>query len=119
MDTPGIITIDVFRFEPTMDQSSYFQKFEIQSEVPMSIMEVLMEIHMVDTSFACRTSLCHKGRCGVCQVRVNGKDVLGCITMVEPGTSTRIEPHSGFHLIRDSVVDFSAPVILNKDTQKL
>jgi succinate dehydrogenase/fumarate reductase-like Fe-S protein len=43
-------------------------------------------------------------------VRVNGNDVIGCVTMISPGETVRIEPHSKFKVIRDVVVDFSRPI---------
>lgn len=64
-------------------------------------------IHEQDASFACRTPMCFKGVCGDCLVRVNGRNVRGCTTLVRPGETVTLEPHSGYELVRDVVVDFS------------
>jgi len=53
--------------------------------------------------------MCFKGACGACLIRVDGKNVLGCSTIVDPGETITLEPHSGFEHIRDLVVDFSRP----------
>jgi succinate dehydrogenase/fumarate reductase-like Fe-S protein len=72
-------------------------------------MALLAKVHEIEPGFACRTSTCFKGKCGSCLVRVNGQDVLGCVTLVHPGETVVVEPHSKFKQIRDVVVDFAEP----------
>lgn len=108
-DVASIISIQAFRFDPDGQQESCFQSYEVATAEPLSVMALLAKIHEMDASFACRTSTCFKGQCGSCLVRVNGQDVLGCITLVKPGESVVLEPHSKYRLIRDVVVDFSQP----------
>ena len=103
------IIAKVLRFEPGKDAEPRFEEFVIATGEPLSVMAILTKVHAIDPSFACRASTCFKGRCGSCLVRVNGKDVLGCITLVKPGEAITVEPHSGFKPIRDVVVDFSQP----------
>lgn len=86
------------------------QEFLIPAKEALSVMAILAIVHGRDSSFACRTSMCYKGKCGSCLVRVNGRDVFGCTTLISPGETVVIEPHSKFSLIRDTVVDFSQPV---------
>lgn len=109
------IAVAVFRFEPGKEKSGQFQEFVVASKEPLSVMALLAAVHELDPSFACRTSTCFKGRCGSCLLRVNGRDVFGCMTLVKPGESVRIEPHSGFKRIRDVVVDFSQPILAGKE----
>jgi succinate dehydrogenase/fumarate reductase-like Fe-S protein len=92
------------------DSEGYFQDIAIKSAVPLSIKALLDEVHDCDSTFAWRVSNCFKGKCGSCLVRVNGNDVIGCVTMISPGETVRIEPHSKFKVIRDVVVDFSRPI---------
>lgn len=104
------IVVSVFRFTPGMDEKGRFQEFTIESAEPLSVKALLAKVHDIDPTFACRTSSCFKGLCGSCLVRVNGKDVFGCTTLVRPGEAVAVEPHSGFQTIRDVVVDFSQPL---------
>ena len=105
----GKIHIKAYRFDPAKPDQAGFQSFNVAATEPLSVMALMAEIHALDETFACRTSTCFKGQCGSCLVRVNGRDVLGCITLVMPGESVVLEPHSKYRLIRDVVVDFSQP----------
>ncbi len=103
------IQVRVWRFEPDKDVKGKFQEFVIESTEALSVMALLAKAHDQDPTFACRTSTCFKGKCGSCLVKVNGQDVLGCTTLIKPGESVVVEPHSQFKIIRDVVVDFSQP----------
>ena len=103
------ITARVFRFDPGVDEKPRYQTYEVATEEPLSAMILTHLIHERDPTFACRTPMCFKGVCGSCSVRVNGEDVLGCATLIQPGEEVTLEPHSGYVLIRDLVVDFSRP----------
>jgi succinate dehydrogenase/fumarate reductase-like Fe-S protein len=105
----SVISIQAFRFDPDRQKEGYLQSYEVAVAEPLSAMALLAKIHELDSSFACRTSTCFKGQCGSCLIRVNGQDVLGCVTLVRPGESVILEPHSGYRVIRDVVVDFSQP----------
>lgn len=114
-DKPLAIAVRVFRFDPGQQAEGWFQNYEIESTEPLSVMALLSRIHNQEPAFACRTSTCFKGTCGSCLVRVNGKDVFGCTTLIAPGEAVVIEPHSRFKRIRDVVVDFSQPQSLAKE----
>lgn len=104
------ITVKVLRFTPGEDTAGRFQDFFIASGEALSVMALLAKVHDLDPGFACRTSTCFKGFCGSCLVRVDGKDVFGCTTLIKPGEAVTIEPHSKFKIIRDVAVDFSQPL---------
>ena len=109
METSSAIFVRAWRHDPERPAENRFQTYKVVTAEPLSVMALLAKIHEVDASFACRTSTCFKGQCGSCLIRVNGQDVLGCITLVKPGESVVLEPHSKYRLIRDVVVDFSQP----------
>jgi succinate dehydrogenase/fumarate reductase-like Fe-S protein len=108
-NTANTIHIRAYRFDPAEPARRGFQSFTVAAAEPLSVMTLLTEIHALDETFACRTSTCFKGQCGSCLVRVNGRDVLGCVTMVQPGETVTLEPHSKYRVVRDLVVDFSQP----------
>ena len=117
VEAPSTISIKVFRFNPDKDTTGWFEDFAVESTEPLSVMALLAKVHETEPDFACRTSTCFKGKCGSCLVRVNGQDVLGCVTLVKPGETVVVEPHSKFKLIRDVVVDFSQPVGKESDSR--
>lgn len=103
------IHIRAYRFDPANPGQAGFQSYTVLTAEPLSVMALMAEIHAIDAGFACRTSTCFKGQCGSCLVRVNGRDALGCVTMVQPGETVTLEPHSKYRVVRDLVVDFSQP----------
>ena len=105
----GAIHIKAYRFDPAYPDRAGFQSFTVAATEPLSVMALMAEIHALDETFACRSSTCFKGQCGSCLVRVNGRDALGCVTMVQPGETVTLEPHSKYRVVRDLVVDFSQP----------
>ncbi len=107
--TTEAIQIRAYRFDPANPDQAGFQSYTVPTAEPLSVMALMAEIHAMDAGFACRTSTCFKGQCGSCLVRVNGRDVLGCVTMVQPGETVTLEPHSKYRVVRDLVVDFSQP----------
>jgi succinate dehydrogenase / fumarate reductase iron-sulfur subunit len=109
MDESSVICVRAWRYNPERPLESRFQVYEVAAAEPLSVMALLAKIHELDASFACRTSTCFKGQCGSCLIRVNGRDALGCVTLVRPGETVTVEPHSGYQPVRDVVVDFSQP----------
>ena len=101
------IHIRAYRFDPANPGQAGFQSYTVPTAEPLSVMALMAEIHAIDAGFACRTSTCFKGQCGSCLVRVNGRDALGCVTMVQPGETVTLEPHSKYRVVRHLVVDFS------------
>jgi succinate dehydrogenase / fumarate reductase, iron-sulfur subunit len=104
------IEASVWRYAPESGMPGRMQTFLVTVDTPISVMMLLSMIHELDPSFACRTSLCFHGTCGSCYVNVDGRNTKGCMAMVAPGERVVIKPHSGYRVLRDVVVDFSARV---------
>ncbi|HWR29734.1 MAG TPA: 2Fe-2S iron-sulfur cluster-binding protein [Negativicutes bacterium] len=119
IESESVIYIQALRFDPDHQGESRFQSYEVATMEALSVMALLVKIHEMDASFACRTSTCFKGQCGSCLIRMNGQDVLGCVTLVRPGESVVLEPHSKFRVIRDMVVDFLQPKEDGNDIAKM
>ena len=109
----AVIRVKVFRGGP--GEKGRLEEFAVRSAQPLSVMALLAKVHDLDPTFACRTSTCFKGKCGSCLVRVNGEDVLGCVTLAAPGETVVVEPCSRFAVIRDVAVDFSRPAAGGKE----
>jgi succinate dehydrogenase/fumarate reductase-like Fe-S protein len=104
-----VITAHVFRFDPSRDASARYQTYQVETSDSISAMILMRLIHEQDPTLACRTPMCFKGVCGSCLVRLNGRNVRGCATLVDPGDIVTLEPHAAYELIRDLVVDFGRP----------
>jgi succinate dehydrogenase / fumarate reductase iron-sulfur subunit len=114
MDGEKAITVRVWRWRPETEAAGRLEEHRVASAAPLSVMALLARVHEVDGTFCCRTATCFKGRCGSCLVRVDGKDVFGCTTLVRPGETVTVEPHSRFAVIRDVAVDFARPAAAGK-----
>ncbi len=111
----GTITVRVYRFDPEKEAAGRLEEHRVASAAPLSVMALLARVHELDASFCCRTATCFKGKCGSCLVRANGRDVFGCTTLVQPGETVTVEPHSRFAVVRDVVVDFARPLAAGKE----
>lgn len=100
--TPAPLRVTVSRSEPHAQTA-----FEVERIAPMSVLDVLLSIQRDhDASLGFRFS-CRVAMCGTCTLRVDGRSVLACQTMVETdATQIDIAPMAGFDVIRDLVVDF-------------
>ena len=83
------------------------QVYEVpSSKTTVTVMDVLDYIYRnLDHTLAYyRHSSCNQGICGRCAVRLDGRIVLACAALVEPGTtSLSLAPASGT-VVRDLVV---------------
>ncbi|HUW94928.1 MAG TPA: 2Fe-2S iron-sulfur cluster-binding protein [Anaerolineae bacterium] len=94
----------VFRYNPSVDPKPYYETYEVPWTPFMSALEVLRyiqeNIKPISFDYSCRVTAC-----GVCGLMVNGKPVLGCVTVVPIGEDILIEPLAGFRVIKDLTVD--------------
>lgn len=84
------------------------EEFQVDRFPAMTVLDALLAIQRdSDPSIGFRFS-CRVAMCGTCTVRVDGRSVLACQTVV-PCDSTRIDvaPLAGFPVVRDLVVDTS------------
>ncbi len=95
------IRVRVFRSNPD-DRG----EFEVQRWSPMTVLDVLLAIQREqDASIGFRFS-CRVAMCGTCTVRVDGRSVLACQSVISADTaSIDISPVAGYEVIRDLVVD--------------
>lgn len=99
----------VFRFTRE-DGPSRFDLFDVEVGPPATVLDALrwIKIHR-DPSLAIRHS-CFHASCGTCGIRVNGREVLACVTHLadlDPGPVT-VEPMANFPVMTDLVVDMTS-----------
>ncbi len=107
---PGTATrrLRVFRFARG-DEASHFDVYDGVPVGPRTtILEALrwVQIHR-DGSLNLRHS-CFHASCGTCGLRVNGREVLGCVTPVlDLGPVITVEPVANIPVLSDLVVDMA------------
>ena len=95
----------VFRYKRG-DVESRFDGFDVPVDPRTTVLEALRWIQLhVDPSLALRHS-CFHASCGTCGLRVNGREVLGCVTTVHDlGSIVTVEPLANIPVLTDLVVD--------------
>jgi len=104
------IVFYIRRFDPERDEAPQIQKFTLQVEKGMTILDGLHRIKETqDSSLAWRFS-CRMGVCGSCAMLINGKPGLACNTQILDITeqALTVAPLPNFPIIRDLVSDLKA-----------
>lgn len=95
----------IFRFDPQVDDEPHFEVYQVPFQHGMSVLGVLRYVYEeLDPTLAFRNYRCGRGICASCRVRVNGRAVKACRTIVEPQSTVTIEPLEEGHVIRDLAV---------------
>jgi succinate dehydrogenase / fumarate reductase iron-sulfur subunit len=95
----------VFRYKRE-DGVSRYDTFDVPVGPRTTVLEALrwVQVHQ-DRTLALRHS-CFHASCGTCGVMVNGREVLGCVTMVHDlGETITVEPVANIPVLTDLVVD--------------
>lgn len=104
----NIIRLKIKREDPILGVKAYYHSFEVPAEREMTVLEILNEIYeKFDSSLAFRHYRCGRRICRSCEVKLNGKVVRGCATLLHPGRDYLLEPAHPKVLIKDLVFDFS------------
>ncbi|HEY6057155.1 MAG TPA: 2Fe-2S iron-sulfur cluster-binding protein, partial [Candidatus Limnocylindrales bacterium] len=97
----------IFRFKRG-DANPHFDRFEVSVGPATSVLDVLVGIRRhQDPSLTLRHS-CFHASCGTCGMRVNGREVLACVTNVAElrASEVTVEPlQNAGVLLSDLVVD--------------
>lgn len=99
--SPVPLKVHVSRSDP-QDET----EFRVDRFTPMTVLDVLLTIQREhDASIGFRFS-CRVAMCGTCTIRVDGRSVLACQSVVPPNAQAlHIGPLAGYPVIRDLVVD--------------
>jgi len=100
------ITLNVYRFDPDLDQEPYWKSYELPGREGVTVLEVLFEVlEHHDGSLAFRYS-CREAICGACAMYINGSHRLACKTQVSHlGRVLWVSPLPHMRVIKDLVVD--------------
>jgi len=88
------------------DKAPHFDTFDVPIEPRTTLLDAMkwIQLHR-DASLMLRHS-CYHASCGTCGVRVNGREVLLCVTAVHDlGLEITVEPVANIPVLTDLVVD--------------
>jgi len=99
-----MISVKVFRFNPSLDKEPYYQTYEVPFEKGMSAMTALDYIYQnLDGTIAYYDHAgCDLGICARCTGMINGKPGLFCQTLLEGNVT--LEPVSKSKVLKDLVI---------------
>jgi len=101
--TGEMMKVTVFRYDPAVDQESYYQAYDVPWEKGMSAMTALDYIyHNLDGTLAYYDHAgCDLGICARCAGKINGKSGLFCQTAVKEEIT--LEPRRKDRVLKDLV----------------
>lgn len=98
----------IFRFDPTKDENSYYDRFMVETKLKERILDCLNKIRSKqDSSLSYRMGCAH-GICGSDGLTINGIPSLACQKLVKDynyESEITIEPLKYFSIKKDLVVD--------------
>jgi succinate dehydrogenase / fumarate reductase, iron-sulfur subunit len=105
MTTPPTVLLKIFRYGPA-DAAPRYDEFRVPAGPRTTVLDALLAVRRrQDPSLTVRHSCLH-GSCGTCGMRVNGREVLACVTRImELGDPVVVEPLAGAPVAGDLVVD--------------
>jgi succinate dehydrogenase / fumarate reductase iron-sulfur subunit len=108
-DVTATRTFRVFRWKRGGDEESRMETYDgVPIGTRTTVLEALRWIQLhLDPSLILRHS-CFHASCGTCGLRVNGREVLGCVTFAHDlGTVITVEPIANVPVLADLVVDMT------------
>ncbi len=103
------VRFKVLRYKPGAIDPPRYDTFEVTVGPRTTVLDALEDIRVDHDSTLMYRHSCHHACCGTCAYKVNGQEVMGCVTNVlELGTDeVVVEPLDGLSRIVDLVVDMT------------
>jgi len=100
------ITIRIFRYNPEKDKRGHYEVYHVEGDENDRVLDILEYIKgNHDGTLSFRRSCAH-GVCGSDAIRINGRNMLACKTLVrDVGEKITVEPVLGLKIVKDLIVD--------------
>jgi succinate dehydrogenase / fumarate reductase iron-sulfur subunit len=100
------VTVKIFRYHPEKDTRGHYETYTVEADPNDRVLDVLELIKgHKDGTLSFRRSCAH-GVCGSDAMRINGRNMLACKTLVhQVGANITIEPLLGLKVQKDLIVD--------------
>lgn len=111
------ITVKVWRGTPS--SGSYWQDYVLSLEPGSTVLSLLYRIREeIDPSLVFPAHFCKLGICGICLMKINGRNALACRYLVTE-TFLTVEPPMHRRWLRDLLTEsVSAPAALGRSTHQ-
>ena len=100
------VTLKIFRYNPEVDKKGHYETYPLdveETERILDLLELVKGHH--DGTLSFRRSCAH-GVCGSDAMRINGRNMLACKTLVrDVGDRITVEPLLGLKIVKDLIVD--------------
>jgi len=100
------VTLKIFRYHPERDKKFHYESYSLEADETDRILDLLEKVKgQQDGTLSFRRSCAH-GVCGSDALRINGRNMLACKTLVrDVGDKITVEPLLGLKVIKDLIVD--------------
>lgn len=100
------VTLKIFRYNPEVDKKFHYESYTLEAVETDRILDLLELVKgHTDGTLSFRRSCAH-GVCGSDALRINGRNMLACKTLVrDVGDKITVEPLLGMKVIKDLIVD--------------
>jgi len=100
------VTLKIFRYHPERDKKFHYESYSLEADETDRILDLLEKVKgQQDGTLSFRRSCAH-GVCGSDAMRINGRNMLACKTLVrDVGDKITVEPLLGLKVIKDLIVD--------------
>ena len=100
------VTLKIFRYNPEVDEKFHYETYTFNAEETDRILDLLEHVKgYMDGTLSFRRSCAH-GVCGSDAMRINGKNMLACKSLLrDVGTTITVEPILGLKVVKDLIVD--------------
>ncbi len=100
------VTLKIFRYNPEVDKKFHYESYTLEAVETDRILDLLELVKgHTDGTLSFRRSCAH-GVCGSDALRINGRNMLACKTLVrDVGDKVTVEPLLGLKVIKDLIVD--------------
>ena len=100
------VTLKIFRYNPEVDKTFHYETYTIEAVETDRVLDLLEKVKGYnDGTLSFRRSCAH-GVCGSDALRINGRNMLACKTLVrDVGEHITVEPILGLKVIKDLIVD--------------
>jgi succinate dehydrogenase / fumarate reductase iron-sulfur subunit len=101
-----LVTLKIFRYNPEVDKRFHYETYRLEAVETDRILDLLEVIKgHTDGTLSFRRSCAH-GVCGSDALRINGRNMLACKTLVrDVGENITLEPLLGLKVVKDLIVD--------------
>lgn len=100
----GQIQVAVFRYDPAVDDEPSYQAYKVPVKQELTLQAVLEYIYEnCDQTLAFRKGQCYQGICTRCLVKLNGKPVRACSTLLKAGDTVQVDPVNREKVLKDLV----------------